>query len=96
MPGTAPTLYTHCEEDGSINHLPREQQVSLGWGWGQADATVDRPLLEVRPRSACGSLAPRWGGARAGAAPTMVEKCVLCQLPAVMIRSHSLRGMLET
>lgn len=26
----------------------------------------------------------------------MAEKCVFCQLPAAMIRSHSLRGMLET
>lgn len=30
------------------------------------------------------------------AAPTMVEKCVLCRLPAAMMRSHSFSGMLET
>ena len=47
----------------------------------------------------------RWGGAYGGAGPaagrgrakpTMVEKCVLCRLPAAMMRSHSFSGMLET
>lgn len=33
---------------------------------------------------------------RGRAEPTMVEKCVLCRLPAAMMRSHSFSGMLET
>lgn len=77
------------------SHLPCEQEVPLGWGWGQVGATIYGPLLEETTKSKRARAQLRAGfGARA--APTLEEKGKAWRLPAAMTRSHSFRGMLET
>lgn len=43
------------------SHLPCEQQVPLGRGWGQTGTTIDGPLLKNETKKSMGELGPRWG-----------------------------------
>lgn len=44
-------MSTWEEEECHRSHLPCKQQVPLGWGWGQAGATINGPLLEKETKS---------------------------------------------